>query len=239
MSEHAYTATTGRPESPALGRHARHGEPETPSQSGSGRPLAVALACLLAGVATWAVAEFVPVVRAHDARALYELTLLNAPRMDRVGHFFVHLLDVDLFILWGIALIAYAISRARPRVAVAVLAVMALAPFTSEALKPLLAQPHDSVGGVQINAASWPSGHATAALALVLSAVLVAPARVRPVVAIIGAGYALAIAFFLLVLAWHMPSDVLGGFLVASWWTALAVAALRFAERRWPTGKPL
>jgi membrane-associated phospholipid phosphatase len=36
-----------------------------------------------------------------------------------------------------------------------------------------------------------------------------------------------------------MPSDVLGGYLVASCWAALAVAALRLAERRWPTGKAL
>jgi membrane-associated phospholipid phosphatase len=35
-------------------------------------------------------------------------------------------------------------------------------------------------------------------------------------------------------LAWHMPSDVLGGYLVASLWMALAVAALRGADRRWP-----
>jgi membrane-associated phospholipid phosphatase len=31
-----------------------------------------------------------------------------------------------------------------------------------------------------------------------------------------------------------MPSDVLGGYLMATLWAALAVAALRFAERRWP-----
>jgi membrane-associated phospholipid phosphatase len=37
-------------------------------------------------------------------------------------------------------------------------------------------------------------------------------------------------------LAWHMPSDVLGGYLVATFWTALAVAAVRAADRRWPPG---
>jgi len=41
-----------------------------------------------------------------------------------------------------------------------------------------------------------------------------------------------------LILAWHMPSDVLGGYLVAALWTALAVAALRAADRRWPARVP-
>src|SRR5437660_1477546 len=34
---------------------------------------------------------------------------------------------------------------------------------------------------------------------------------------------------------WHMPSDVLGGYLMAGLWTALAVAAVRFSERREPS----
>ena len=104
---------------------------------------------------------------------------------------------------------------------------MGLAPLTAETLKPLLAHPHLQVGAVHVGAASWPSGHSTAALALVLCAVLVAPARLRPLVAAAGAVFAVAVGGFLLILAWHMPSDVLGGYLVATLWTALAVAALR------------
>ena len=46
--------------------------------------------------------------------------------------------------------------------------------------------------------------------------------------------FAVAVGCALLILAWHMPSDVLGGYLVAALWTALAVAALRAADRRWP-----
>jgi hypothetical protein len=32
-----------------------------------------------------------------------------------------------------------------------------------------------------------------------------------------------------------MPSDVLAGYLVASFWMAVAVAGLRAAERSWPS----
>jgi membrane-associated phospholipid phosphatase len=92
-----------------------------------------------------------------------------------------------------------------------------------------------SAGAVRIGPASWPSGHSAAALALVLSAVLVAPARLRPLVAVIGAAFTLAVGLSLLILAWHMPSDVLGGYLVAALCMAIAIACLRAAERRWPT----
>ena len=40
----------------------------------------------------------------------------------------------------------------------------------------------------------------------------------------LGALFAAAVGFSLLMLAWHLPSDVLGGYLVATLWAALAVA---------------
>jgi membrane-associated phospholipid phosphatase len=86
----------------------------------------------------------------------------------------------------------------------------------------------------QIGAASWPSGHATAAMSFALCAVLAAPARWRPLVAAIGAAFAVAVCYSFLALAWHYPSDVLGGFLVATTWTLLAVAALLAMPQRQP-----
>ena len=63
---------------------------------------------------------------------------------------------------------------------------------------------------------------------------LVAPRRARPVVAVLAGAFALAVGAALLIRAWHMPSDVLGGYLLALLWTALAVAGVRWSERRWP-----
>ena len=204
-------------------------------RGGALAPLALAGLCALALALVWALAELVPAVQWKDARLLYDFTLLSGPRVDGPASFLLHLLNPLQFVLWGVALMAVAIARERPRVALAVAAVMGLAPLTAETLKPLLAHPHFSVGDVFIGAASWPSGHSTAAMALVLSIVLVAPARLRPLVASIGALYVVAVGCSLLILAWHMPSDVLGGYLVATLWMALALAALRFAERRWPS----
>jgi membrane-associated phospholipid phosphatase len=228
MSGHAFTAEGLRPRQ-AVTRSL--GE-------GAAGPLGLAGICLLALVLVWAAFSHVPAVQLRDAALLHDFTLLNRPILESVGNFLLHLLEPALFVLWGAALVAVALARSKPRLAVAIAAVMALAPFTSETLKPLLAHPHYAAGeGLRIGPASWPSGHSTAALTLVLCAVLVTPARLRPLVAFAGAGFTVAVGFALLVLAWHMPSDVLGGYLVATLWTALAVASLRLAEGRWPTGR--
>jgi membrane-associated phospholipid phosphatase len=201
---------------------------------GAGRALGVATLCLLALAAVWAIADLIPAAQLRDAVALRDFTLLSRPHVDSVANFLIALLEPLLFVIWGALLVAVALARGRPRVAFAVALVMALAPASAELLKPLLAHPHAHVGGVHVAPASWPSGHATAAMAVVLCAVLVAPARLRPLVAMLGGGYALAVGASLLILAWHMPSDVLGGYLLATLWIALSVASLRFAGRHWP-----
>jgi membrane-associated phospholipid phosphatase len=205
--------------------------------SGPAAPLGVAFLCMLALALVWGLESFVPAVHIKDAVALHDLTLMNRPRIESMGNFMLHLLDLPLFLVWGAALVAAALAQRRPRVALAIVAVMGLAPLTSETLKPLMANAHASVGGTHIGPASWPSGHATAATVLVLSAILVAPVRLRPVVAGLGAAFAAIVGVAMLILAWHMPSDVLGGYLVAALWMALAVAALRAADRRWPPGR--
>lgn len=224
MQGHAYTA----PSMPARPHIRRRGG------SGPLSALAVAGACVGALALLWVLAELVPALQWRDAQLLYDFTLLRSPHIDNVASFLVHLLSPMLFVLWGIALVAVALARERPRVAVAVAAILALAPFTAETLKPILAHPHDQIGYVHIGAASWPSGHSTAATILALSALIVTPRRLRPLAAVVGALFVLAISCSLLILVWHMPSDVLGGYLVATSWAALAVAALRAVDRRWP-----
>jgi membrane-associated phospholipid phosphatase len=214
----------------------RNAQPRTmlPAPGSALRALLVAGLLVVALACVWALAAFVPSIHMKDAVALYKFTTLSTASHDPPLRFLLNLLNPSLFVLWAIALIAFALAGPRPRVALAVAAVLTLAPFTAEQLKPLLAHQHDSVGFVTINPASWPSGHATAATALALCAVLVAPRSWRPFVAVLGAVYVGACALAMLVLAWHMPSDVVGGILVASLWMALAVAALRASERAFP-----
>jgi membrane-associated phospholipid phosphatase len=46
-------------------------------------------------------------------------------------------------------------------------------------------------------------------------------AQLRALTALLGAGYAIAVGYALVALGWHLPSDVLGGFLVAATFTPL------------------
>ena len=200
----------------------------------AGGALRIAAACVLALALVWVVAELMPAGQVRDALLLRHVTLLSGPHVDEAARILLHLLSAPLMVIWGLALVAFAIARGRPREGLAVAFVLVLAPLGADTLKPLLAHPHLAAGGVRIGAASWPSGHSAAALALALCAVLVSSPRARPLVAALGLLFSAAVGFALLVQAWHMPSDVIGGYLFAGLCMALAVAGLRAAERRWP-----
>jgi membrane-associated phospholipid phosphatase len=176
-------------------------------------------------------AELVPITHVKDAVALYDFTRLNRPLVEVPANAFLDLLYPPFFAMWGIVLVLIALRRRLPWMALAVAIVLPLAPFTAELLKPLLAHHHDQIGPKYIVNASWPSGHATAATALAWCALLVTPPARRGLVAMLGAAFALAVGIALLVLAWHMPSDVVGGYLLGTFWAALAFAVLRFSER--------
>jgi membrane-associated phospholipid phosphatase len=195
-------------------------------------PLAVTALCLLAMALVWAVAELIPAVQLKDAILLDKFASLEHPPIEPLAEAVLRLLNPTAFVLWGIALVAVAFANGRPRVALAVVFVLALAPLSADILKPLLAHAHDRVGEARkIGASSWPSGHATAATALAMCAALVAPPRLRGVVVLLGTVFVVAVGASLLILQWHMPSDVVGGVLLATAWTALAVAALRGGRR--------
>jgi membrane-associated phospholipid phosphatase len=190
--------------------------------------------CALGMAAIWVLAALVPVAHWRDAVVLNDFTELSRPGIDGPASTLLHLLDPLLYTVWALLIVAVALLRRRPRVALAVAVVLPTAPLAAELIKPLAAHPHAVIDYQWINAASWPSGHATAAMTLVLCALLVAPHRLRPTIAVLGSAFAVAVGFALLILAWHMPSDVLGGYLLAALFGSLALAALRAAEQRRP-----
>jgi membrane-associated phospholipid phosphatase len=200
--------------------------------------LLVAALCAAGLALTWVLAELVPITHVKDAVALYDFTRLNRPLVEAPANAVLDLLYPPFYVAWSIVLVAIALRRRLPWVALAIVVVLALAPLSAELLKPLLAHPHDQIGPKYITSASWPSGHATAALALVWCALLVASPARRRLLATLGAVFALAVGVALLVLAWHMPSDVVGGYLLATLWAALALAALRAPRRDVATREP-
>ena len=139
---------------------------------------------------------------------------LSRPRVNSVATFVARLCDPSPWIYLAAVPILVALGRRRPRVALAVAAILIGANASTQLLKPLLAAPraHSLLGNLgRISADSWPSGHATAAMSLALAAVLAAPARWRSLVAAVGAAFAVAVSYSFLTLGWHYPSDVFGG----------------------------
>jgi membrane-associated phospholipid phosphatase len=183
---------------------------------------------------TGVMAYLVPVAKVRDSATLQGFVALNQPRVTGLLGHVAHLADPRPYAVIGLGLAALAFLRRRARVGVAILFLLFLTGATTESLKQLLAHPRlsDWLGNGQIAAASWPSGHATASMTLGLCAVLAVPPVLRPTVAAIGALFAISVSYSILALGWHFPSDVIGGFFVASMWTLVAVAIVEALPRR-------
>jgi membrane-associated phospholipid phosphatase len=187
---------------------------------------------------TWYASHYVGVVRRADVSILSGFVQLDRPGLDRLTNFVAGLCSPKTYVWLALVPILLALTRRRPRVAVMLGLVLLCANETTQLLKPLLAAPRNPVPWDPVDLASWPSGHATAAMSLALCVVIAAPARRRPVVAVTMSAFALAVCYSFLELSWHYPSDVFGGFLVAATWTLLGVAALTIYEARRASPRP-
>jgi hypothetical protein len=152
--------------------------------------------------------------------------------VNRFTNRIARLCDPQHYVFLAAIPVIVALIRRRPQVALMLAAVLLAANETTQLLKPLLAAPRDIVYWNPIGTASWPSGHATAAMTLALCMVIAAPARRRPAVGAAMAVFAIAVSYSFLELGWHYPSDVFGGFLVAAMWTLLGMVALWVYEER-------
>lgn len=183
----------------------------------------------------WLAAFHVPRLERLDASILRGFVDLSQHPHERGwANRIAGLCDPDPWVLLAAVPVAVAMLRRRLRLAAGVLALLLGSNVTTQLLKPLLAspRPHHLIAGLPpISAASWPSGHATAAMSLALALVLAMPARLRPWTAVAGAAFAVAVSYSFLSLEWHYPSDVLGGFVVAAEWALLVVAGLLTGQR--------
>jgi membrane-associated phospholipid phosphatase len=214
------------------------------------RPLfLVALAALAAAGAAgvWLIAFHAPGGRVFDARALQAFAGVLRPPLTPTTAGIAVLADPIPFVIGGLLLVAIALGRKRWLMAAIVPVILLSANVCTQWLKPALTDQRTiKVDGIDhIYPGSWPSGHATAAMSLGLCLVLVVGPRLRPLAALAGAGYAIAVGYSLVSGGWHLPSDVLGGYLVAATSTLLGAAALAHLETRRPlparrgAGRPL
>jgi membrane-associated phospholipid phosphatase len=180
-------------------------------------------------VLTWFAAFHIGVVEHADQSILRGFVGLHRPRVNRLANFIAHLCNPNPYVYLAAVPVLIALARRRPRVAVMLVLILLGANATTQLLKPLLAHARFSSLPdlpTTVAPASWPSGHATAAMSFTLCMVVAVSARWRPFVAALGAAFAIAVCYAFLTLGWHFPTDVLGGFLVAATWTLAGVAGL-------------
>ncbi|MEA2158369.1 MAG: hypothetical protein QOD66_749 [Solirubrobacteraceae bacterium] len=204
------------------------------------RRAVLALSGAASGVALliigWFLAFHVGIAERADQSIYNGFANLGAhPRLGSIASFIARLCNPRPYVYLALAPLAVALARRRIWAAITIGGILLGANVTTQLLKPLLATPRAAgllAGARPVSPASWPSGHATAAMALALCCVLAAPARLRPLASALGAAFAVAVSYSFLSLQWHYPSDVIGGFLVAATWTLLGVAAVFVADSR-------
>jgi membrane-associated phospholipid phosphatase len=199
-------------------------------------PLKLAGACAVAFALLLMLAYAPGPARWLDGTALQQLATMQHTSVSALADRLVAIGDPAEVGLIGIALALIAVARGRPRLALGVFVLLAATSVGSQILKALLAHPrpgHPTAAG-PVGPEAFPSGHATAAMSLALAAVIVAPRRLRPLVAAVGGVAALAVGVSVVVIGWHFPSDVVGGYLLAAGTSLGVVAAVRAADARWP-----
>lgn len=198
--------------------------------------LALALASAGAALLVRLVAFVAPGGRELDTAAMQAFTGVAVAPLEPSIRGVAVLADPAPFVVGAALLVVLALLRRRWLMAAVVPAILLAASATTQLLKPALADPRAlDLHGVQMTYhGSWPSGHSTTAMSLALCLVLVVGPRLRPLAALAGAGYAIAVGYALVALGWHLPSDVLGGYLVAATFTLLGAAALAALEARAP-----
>jgi membrane-associated phospholipid phosphatase len=164
-----------------------------------------------------------------DRRAM---DALSSPQ--RTTHRLIEVLS--LVSVWSVAVVlagcvVLALVRRRVAAAVAAMVLVAGANVTTQVLKyDVLTRPDIGLG----TANSLPSGHTTVAVSLALAGVLVAPAGLRSLVALVGSGGATLIGAGTVVGRWHRPGDVVAGVAVCLLWAAVALGVLALLRRHGP-----
>jgi membrane-associated phospholipid phosphatase len=194
-----------------------------------------AAAFAVAGALVGVLAFDWPLARSHDATSVLAFESLTAnARLDHVVTWIAHRASPFAYVLAVAVFVAVALLRRLPRLALAIPVAMTGAYGTSLLLKQLISQTRHAavLEHNQLTGPSFPSGHATGAMSVALCAVLIAPPLLRPLAGLLGCALSLAVGYSVLVLGWHYPSDVIGGFLVAGAWVSLVLGVLWRMQRR-------
>ena len=183
----------------------------------------LALLCVVGFVAVYLVAR-TDAGRRIDDVAVAGGSVIGSRQFAAANHLLNTITTTSLALII-VALVGVAVARRRPWLALCAAVSVGGAVSLAQLMKRVLPQADLAH---YLDGLRFPSGHATIALSVGLAAVLIAPARRRGPVAIVAVLFAAAIGICAVAAGWHRASDVAGGFLLATGWTA-AVAAVTLA----------
>lgn len=131
---------------------------------------------------------------------------------------------------------AMALARQRWGLLVQVSVLLGGANLTTQVLKKVVLERPDLVDTISLRTNSLPSGHTTVAASVAVALLLIVPRSARPLVAVLGGGYAALTGVSTMVGAWHRPSDVIAACTVVLAWAGVAtmIAALDRPEHVGP-----
>jgi undecaprenyl-diphosphatase len=157
-----------------------------------------------------------------DARLLLRLEVAHDTAAYALASAVVRAFDPGPYAVLVALVLGVAVAGGRAAAGAIALATIAAACLTTQALKHLLADPRPAHPYLPPDA--WPSGHATAAGALVAALLIVTPPGRRRPVAAGGAVLLVVTAPGLVAAGIHFPSDVAGGLLIAAAWGAIGLS---------------
>ena len=205
------------------------------------RMLQAAAASTAAFVLLLVLAYYVRPTEWLDAAALngFAVSPVEHARLADLANNIAHLCNPVPYAIAATGVIATALVTRGARTAAAITIFLGGANVSSQILKPALAHHRDVYFTDfhpvhHVTDAAFPSGHATAAMAISVAILMIVPRVARPIAAALGAAFTVTVSFSLLVLEWHFPSDVVGGYLIATTWGLIGWAALTYANERWP-----
>jgi hypothetical protein len=198
--------------------------PPDRARRATGPLLALALGCAVAVVALFL--AFVHTERGQrwDDRARGDLSAVTNPRAYHATDSLLQTISVSALGLLGAGIMAVALVRRRPRLALAAGVLVLGANLITQAIKAAFDRPDLVHGGVDPGA--FPSGHTTVATSLAMGLVLVVPPALRWAAAIAGGAYAIGVGIAVIALEWHRPSEVVAAYLVTVGWSCLVAAAV-------------
>ncbi len=189
------------------------------------RPLAIAVVALVAFFAIYGVAVQTRVGQRADEAALAGGR--SAPQRAQSGaNRLLRFVSIGSLAAAVIALGALAWLWRRPWLIVLPAGVVGLSVLAAEAFKLVILHRPD-LWPSSLEGNSYPSGHTAIATSLGLSAILIAPRRLRGIVTIAAALFAAGAGILVVTADWHRPSDPLGSYALTLAVAAGIVAILR------------